>query len=389
MEMIFKYVCLGLDYLFSFLLLGLGQIGHILPRCPAEPVIPDTPGFHMVQELRLGWNLGCSLEAFFTDEDGNAETGLHTETMWGNPATTPAVMETLCAAGFRTVRIPVTWANHMDAAGVIDPAWMARVRAVVDYAYDTGLYVILNMHNDDYYNYIPGLAAEAATTAWYCRTWAQIAAEFADYGERLLFEAMNEPKVVGSALEWQGGLYSERQVLNRLNAAFVTTVRAAGGQNPTRWLLLPTYAASYAPLAMRALRLPEDDRLIVSIHAYYPWEYTEASFGEAAAYTDADKAAVTRMLEDIYRVFIAKGIPVYLGEFGAADKNNSADRARYAADYITQAARYGMACGWWDNGLLPEEEAQGRSFALLNRRDCSWYEPEIVAALTAAASSLF
>ncbi len=385
MAFILKYLCLGLDYLLSFLLLGLGQIGSILPRCPVEPVIPDTPGFRMVQNLHLGWNLGCSLESFFTAEDGTIETGLKTETMWGNPATTKAVMETLYAAGIRTVRIPVTWSNHMDEEGTIDAQWMARVREVVDYAYDTGLYVILNAHNDDWYKYVPSPEAEEATTAWYCRTWEQIAAEFAGYGEKLLFEAINEPKVVGSQLEWDGGLLAERQVINRLHAAFVRTVRASGGNNATRWLLLPTHAASAEPAVMRSLRLPDDDRLIVSIHAYTPWEYTDASHPEDSAYTDAHKKAVTRMLENIYRVFIVRGIPVYLGEFGAADKDNSAERARYAADYITLAAKYGMTCGWWDNGLLPEEEYNGNSFALLNRKDCTWYEPEIMAAMATAA----
>ena len=327
MTMILNYLCLGLDYLLSFILIGLSAVGGILPRCPVKPVIPDTPGFAMVQKLGLGWNLGCSLESMHTYEDGTYETGLKTETMWGNARTTRAVMETLYESGFRTVRIPTAWSNHMDAEGGIDPEWLARVREVVDYAYDTGLYVILNTHNDEFYNYTLDPAKEAATTEWYKNTWRQIAEEFKGYGERLLFEAVNEPRTVGSRLEWNGGLVAERQVLNRLHAAFVETVRASGGNNAERWLLLPTHGASADPVAMRSLCLPKDDKLIVSVHAYVPWEYShvndKASPEKDNAYTKAGQRTVTRTMENIYRAFISKGIPVYLG--------NSARRQRTTA----------------------------------------------------------
>ncbi|MDR1464434.1 MAG: glycoside hydrolase family 5 protein [Oscillospiraceae bacterium] len=382
MSVLLHYLCIGLDYLLSFLLLGIGQAVNLLPRCAGEPVIPDTPGFRIVEEMGPGWNLAGTLESFYEND-----TGVGLETSWGNPVTTQAMLDMVQEMGFTCVRIPVTWGNHfIDGQFTIDPAWMARVQEVVDYAYNIGLYVILNAHNDDYYGYTLDPALEARTVQQYTRIWAQISARFAAYGCRLLFEAINEPKVVDSLLAWNGGTVAQRQVLNRLNAAFVATVRAGDSENKTRWLLLPTHAASYDPLAMRAFRLPEgDDRLIVSIHAYYPWEFAGAGAPDKTGYTAQDKKALDTMLGRIYDTFVRRGIPVYLGEFGCVDKNNLADRLAYAKDYVTIARRYGMFCAWWDNSLLPEEEYNGASFALLNRRALVWYQPELAKAMVDAA----
>jgi len=389
MSFILKYLCLGLDYLLSFILLGLGAVGSVLPRLPVNPVIPDTPAFALAAKMGLGWNLGNSLDSTHTDEDGSMATGLATEIMWGNPYTTREVFVTLYEKGFRTVKLPTAWHNHMDAEGTIDAAWMARVRELVDWAYDLGFYVVLDAHShgDPANPYIPTREAEAASAAWLRSTWAQIAEAFQDYGERLLFQAINKPRVAGSYMEWKGGLLSERHVTNRLNAVFVETVRAAGGYNDRRWLLVPTYIASPDPVAMRSMRVPDDERVIVALSAIAPWQFTDgtAEFQHIKAYDEAFRQELARMMENIYRAFIAKGVPVWLEQFGAADKDNAADRAAYAAHYVTLAAKYGMACAWWDNGNTRAQEYSGNSFALLNRADCAWYFEEIADAMAAAA----
>jgi len=386
MSTIGHYLFLGLDYLLAFVLLGAGSLWGLMPRCgETEPVIPDTPGLAMVRAMGPGWNLGNTLESF---DEGSPErnAGTAAETAWGNPVTTQAMVRMVKDAGFTCVRVPVTWSNHLaDDVFTVDPAWMDRVQEIVDYAYGIGLYVILNMHHDDYIKgYIPDRAHEAQTAAQYTAIWAQIAARFRDYDERLLFEAFNEPRVKDSLLEWAGGTPAQRNVVNRLHAAFVETVRAAGGNNATRWLMLPTYAASREPVTLWGLRLPGDDRLIVSIHAYYPFEFAMDIPG-TAAYGEKERQALEKMLGRVYDYYVKKGVPVYLGEFGAIDKNNLEDRVRYTSDYVEIARRYGMQAAWWDNGLTIEQEYNGASFLLLDRRNLRWAYPEIVEAITGKA----
>jgi len=379
MQTISHYLFLGLDYLLAFVLLGAGYVWNLMPRSgEADPVIPDTPGMRMMQAMGPGWNLGNTLDSF----SAGVTAGLESETSWGNPVTTQAMVQMLQDAGFTCLRVPITWWNHLREDGGIDPAWMDRVQQVVDYGYGIGMYVILNMHHDDDFGgYIPDRAHEAQVTAQYTRMWAQIAARFQGYGERLLFEAFNEPRVPGHLLEWAGGTPSQRDVVNRLNAAFVETVRQSGGNNATRWLVLPTYAASREPVTLWGMKLPADDRLIVTIHAYYPFAFAMDN-PDASTYGDKEKKALEKMLGRIYDYYVKKGVPVYLGEFGAIDKKNTDDRVRYSADYAAIARRYGMQVAWWDNGLTAEEEYNGASFILLDRRNLRWAFPEIVEAIT-------
>ena len=379
MQKILHYLFLGVDYLLAFVLFGAGQLWALAPRLgAAEPVIPDTPGQRMVEQMGPGWNLANTLESFHP----GTQAGLEAETSWGNPVTTPEMLAMVKAAGFTCVRVPATWGNHViDDNYTIDSLWIDRVQEVVDYAYDIGLYVILNAHNDDYFEYVPDKANLDASLAAYTRIWEQIAERFRNYDERLLFEAINEPKVPEDYFAWKGGTPSQQKAVNRLHAAFVETVRASGGGNAARWLLLPIHAASYDPVTMRTLKLPKDDRLIVSIHAYYPWEFTEASQA-ANTYGEKEKKDLAKMLGRIYDCFVKKGVPVYLGEFGAADKNNTEDRVQYTSDYAAIAKRYGMNTAWWDNGLTIEEEFNGASFMLLDRSEMRWVYPEIVKAIT-------
>jgi len=385
--MVGRTLFLALDYLISFVLLGASFVAGQLPRRAREPAVPNTPGMAMVARMGHGWNLANTLDSFMAGSPAGPES----ETSWGNPITTQEIIQTVQDAGFTCLRVPVTWWNHLQADGSVDPAWMDRVQEIVDYGYGIGMYVILNMHHDDDYGgYIPTREREEEVTAQYTRIWAQIAQRFRDYGERLLFEAFNEPRAPGTLLEWAGGTWSQRRVVNRLNAAFVETVRAAGGGNAQRWLLLPTYAASREPVTLWGIKLPKvisplgeltyDDRLIVSIHAYYPFGFAMSN-PEATTYGEKGRKSLDRMLGRIYDRFVKKGVPVYLGEFGAQDKNNTEDRVRYTADYVALAARYGMRCAWWDNGLNIEANDDHEYFVLLDRHSLTWVYPELVAAI--------
>jgi len=371
--------------------IAVWRLGLWLPGHVQNPVIPDTPGFEMVKNLHLGWNLGNTLEAhsrIFTDPNDPAYLEPDKETAWGNPVTTQEIIDMVKAAGFKTLRVPVTWASHLGESPdyIIDEAWLNRVQEVVDYGYSIGMYVIINLHHDEPYWFVPDKKHEEATTAQFTALWRQVSERFKDYDERLLFEAANEPRVIDTLLEWGGGTMSERAVLNRLNAAFVETVRASGGSNAQRWLLIPTYGASYEPVPMRALKLPDDDRLIVSVHAYYPRGFAFDNDLEDNVFTDKVRKGIDKMMGQVYRTFVAKGIPVFMGEFGASAKDNESERAKYAAHYITEAKRCGIACAWWDNGYFKEPHDEiAPTWILLNRWTLQWQYPEIVEAMVRAA----
>lgn len=325
-------------------------------------------------DIRVGWNLGNTLDCY----DVTWKVSSH-ETAWGNPVTTKEMIDTVKEAGFNAVRIPVAWTDHITDDGTIDSAWMDRVQEVVDYSMNNGLYTILNVHHDDYTWLNPTYADEAKVTAKFRKIWEQIAARFKDYDTKLLFEGMNEPRVVGSTYEWSGGTAEEREVINRLHQVFVDTVRASGGNNPARTLIVTTHAASITSGAVEGLVVPDDGNIIVSIHSYAPWKFTTLEFPAEKDFNDAGKSELDKGFDYLYGTFCLKGIPVIIGEFGAENKDNAAERAEYYEYYIQAAAQRGIPCFIWDNG--PED-----SFGLLNRKTCTWYDQAIIDGIMRAAN---
>ncbi len=325
-------------------------------------------------DIRVGWNLGNTLDCY----DITWRVSSH-ETAWGNPVTTKEMIDTVKAAGFNAVRIPVAWTDHITDDGTIDADWMNRVQEVVDYSMDNGLYTILNVHHDDYTWLNPTYADEAEVTAKFRKIWEQISARFKDYDTKLLFEGMNEPRVIGGTYEWSGGTAEERDVINHLHQVFVDTVRASGGNNPARTLIVTTHAASITSGAVEGLAVPDDGNIIVSIHSYAPWKFTTLEFPEEKDFNDAGKSELDKGFDYLYGTFCLKGIPVIIGEFGAENKGNAAERAEYYEYYIQAAAQRGIPCFVWDNG--PED-----SFGLLNRKTCTWYDQAIIDGIMRAAN---
>lgn len=323
-------------------------------------------------DIRAGWCLGNSLDCYDADKTVN-----DFETYWGNPKTTKEMIETVQAKGFNAVRIPVSWTNHISEDGTIDEEWMARVHEVVDYSMDCGMYTIVNVHHDDYTWINPTYADEAAVTEKFVKLWEQIAAEFKDYDTHLLFEGLNEPRVIGSDNEWMGGTPEERDVINHLLQKFVDTVRASGGRNGERTLIVTTHAASITREAVQDLIVPADDNIIVSIHNYAPWKFASLEYPDDKTFDDAGKAELDEQFDFLKTTFIDKGIPVIIGEFGAESKDNNGDRAAWASYYVSAAKQRGIPCFVWDNG--PED-----SYGLLNRKTCTWFEGGIADAITAA-----
>lgn len=332
----------------------------------SENQLSGNSAAQIAASIKVGWNLGNTLDSY---DDTNKAKDL--EIYWGNIHTTKEMIDTVKAKGFNAVRIPVSWENHLDSEDTIAPEWLDRVQEVVDYAMDDNLYVILNMHHDDYMWVHPVYAEEAAVTEKYVRVWEQIAERFRDYDTRLLFEGLNEPRMVGSTNEWTGGTDEERDVINHMLQKFVDTVRTSGGKNADRTLIVTTHAASITDAAVNGLVVPADDNLIVSIHNYAPWQFTTLEFPDVKNFEESDKADLDKQFAMLKSKFIDKGIPVIIGEFGAENKDNTDERAEYYSYYVSAAAKYGIPCFLWDNG--PDD-----SYGLLNRRTNTWYYDEIV-----------
>lgn len=329
----------------------------------------------IVSGMTIGWNLGNTL-----DSTGSwLSNKMDCETAWGNPKTTKAMIDAVKKAGFNTIRIPVSWGDHIDANANIDKQWLDRVQEVVDYAYKNDMYVILNSHHDLSWIKLDA-ANEKNVTKKLKNLWKQIAARFKDYDEKLLFEGLNEPRTIGSSKEWTGGTAAERKVLNSLYQTFVETVRSTGGNNKTRVLILTPYGANSSTETLKDLWLPEDDdRIAVSVHGY--WPYMSAFDGNLSEkkLTDSGKKEIDNNFSNINKVLLSKGVPVIMDEFGSINKSNTEDRIEIAKYYLSVAEKYGVPCVWWDNGVA--EANKSETFGLLNRKTLKWYFPELVEAL--------
>lgn len=348
---------------------SLGSGGSMSAPVQAEentnnaPTGAEVDGFRssaeIVKDIKVGWNLGNTLDSYNT-----GKSGLSTETGWGNLKTTEAMILSVKEAGFNAVRIPVTWGEHMDG-DTIQQDWMARVKEVVDYAYNNGMYVILNMHHDDYIWFTPSEAEYAADSAKLKKIWEQIAREFNSYGDRLLFEGMNEPRTVDSSAEWSGGTEDERKVVNKYEQDFVNTVRASGGNNSARTLVITSYAASAEEKAMTDVVVPNDSHVIVSLHYYAPWKFAD---GQSTTFGDKEKFELDNKFARMKSLFIDNGIPVIIGEFGCVAVADDSTRADYYSYYISAAKSQGIKCFIWDNGLSIGKSAYG----IFNRGALKW-----------------
>jgi endoglucanase len=353
------------------------------PETP-EGITPEIPDGSMtaaqlVANIKLGWNLGNTLDTSDLDWLTNP-TVAKMETAWGNPVTTKANITALKNAGFNAIRIPVSWDKAVDSKYVIRSDWMKRVTEVVDYAVDNDMYIILNTHHDEH-TFKFTAAEKTASLAAFKKIWEQIADNFKNYNEKLIFEGLNEPRTKGSAAEWSGGTPAERTILNEYYSVFVNTVRTSGGNNGKRILMINTYAASGEAQAINDLVLPADTvpyKIIVSIHSYAPYNFAlnkDSPINTWNKNSSSDTSAITGPIDRAYNKFVSRGIPVIIGEFGAMNKNNEEARAQWAEYYIGYAWKKGIKCFWWDNG---DVSGDGELFGLLNRQNNTIFYPYLL-----------
>lgn len=337
-----------------------------------EITIRDISSMDLVADMKIGWNLGNTLDA-------TGGMGLSSEWSWGNPKTSEEMIDAILEAGFNVIRIPVTWEGHFGAAPEykIQEKWLERVKEVVDYAYNKGAYVILNMHHEEWHT--PTEENKEAAATQLAALWTQIAEYFRDYDEHLIFEGLNEPRKKGTSVEWTGDSEGA-SVINHFMQVFVDTVRATGGNNTYRHLMITGYAASSSEKMLKKIEVPDDKKLIVSVHAYIPYNFALNTSGTSSWNIDKDTRDIDTLFETIQELFLSKGTPVIIGEFGAMNKENETERVEWATYYLTKAKEYGVPCVWWDNNAFTGD---GENFGLFNRRTMEFPYKDLLDAMMA------
>ena len=335
-------------------------------KAQVDPGTTDNDATALAKKLGWGWNLGNHFDT------SSGQDGVHPQWgYWDNATPSSALYTTLKSIGASTVRIGVTWGNYQDSQWNIEASYMAEVKQNVEWAEAAGLNVILNLHHDEYWLDIKGAANNANTNTAIKeriqKTWLQIAEAFKDKGDFLIFESFNEVQDGGwgwGANRTDGG--KQYRTLNEWNQLVVNTVRGTGGNNATRWIGVPAYASNPGFATESTFELPDDpaNRVMVSVHFYDPNTFTltpengdgKSEWGHTAAtgkfQSGNNEEHVKEVFQKLQDTFIAKNIPVYIGEYGCVQHTH--DRSNkfreYYLEYVCRAAHtYNMPCIIWDN----------------------------------------
>lgn len=339
----------------------------------------------LVEDMTFGWNLGNTLDVCQADRDGDGKINEHVEagekvdeTLWGNPKATKDLFTSLKKNGVNAVRIPVTWRDHMDSNGNIDREWMDRVQQVVDYAYSQGMYVIINVHHDG--------GGDPKFGAWiieesqkdyntflkkYKNIWKQIAERFKNYSDYLIFESMNE---VGFDTLYNKNKADAYNLINKINQDFVDIIRATGGNNAKRHLLIAGYYTDIERTCDSLYKMPDDKagRCILSVHYYTPWDFCTCDIKHTWG-TNSEVRQMETLIGKMKKNFVDKGIPVIIGEYAASGSDLSS--CIFFIEKLNKlCSDYGIATFIWDSG------------SQVNRKTYKWRTPQYLEALKRATS---
>lgn len=339
----------------------------------------------LVEDMTFGWNLGNTLDVCQADRDGDGKINEHVEagekvdeTLWGNPKATQELFTSLKKNGVNAVRIPVTWRDHMDSNGNIDREWMDRVQQVVDYAYSQGMYVIINVHHDG--------GGDPKFGAWiieesqkdyntflkkYKNIWKQIAERFKNYSDYLIFESMNE---VGFDTLYNKNKADAYNLINKINQDFVDIIRATGGNNAKRHLLIAGYYTDIERTCDSLYKMPDDKagRCILSVHYYTPWDFCTCDRKHTWG-TNSEVRQMETLIGKMKKNFVDKGIPVIIGEYAASGSDLSS--CIFFIEKLNKlCSDYGIATFIWDSG------------SQVNRKTYKWRTPQYLEALKRATS---
>jgi aryl-phospho-beta-D-glucosidase BglC (GH1 family) len=322
------------------------------------------PGDAMAQvaAMQPGWNLGNTLDSTGADE-----------TSWGNPRVTEALLDNVKAQGFKSIRIPVTWGQHQGPAPgyLIEAAYLARVKEVVGWALADGFHVMINIHHDSWQwiNTMP--SDRTGVLARYNAIWTQLATAFKDSPAQLVFESVNEPQFTGSSGDAQNA-----QLLHELNASFRDIVRRSGGNNASRLLVLPTLHTSSDQARLDELTASlttfNDPNIAATVHYYGYWPFSVNVAGGTHFDATAQKDLVDSF-DRVHTTFIARGIPVILGEYGLLgfDRHTGTieqgEKLKFFEYFGHYARTKKITTMLWDNGQH------------LGRTSFQWSDPELIA----------
>lgn len=359
----------------------------------------DLNQSQIVEAMGPGWNLGNQLESV-TDN-------VPEETNWGNPVITEKLIQSVKAAGFKSIRIPVSYFAKIDDDKdyTIDSKWLDRVQEVVNYCIKNDLYAVINIHGDGYNTIDGGWLLcngknQTEIKKKYKKVWKQIAERFKNYDEHLLFESMNE-EFDGSYSEPNKEYY---QNINDYNQIFVDTVRKTGDNNTKRWLIIPGWNTNIDYTAGDyGFKLPtdqyrdksidkEEQRIMISVHYYSPWDFCGGEncvitqWGNEAddpskTSTTCDETYMKNQLNLMKTTFADKGYPVFIGEYGSINKTsydseNEYYRAYFARKLCQLSRKNGCIPMYWDNGYNGVH-----GFGLFDRTTCEITQPVIIDAI--------
>lgn len=386
-------------------LIGTVVAGSFTAPFSVQAAKKDTTSFEdlnqsqIVEAMGPGWNLGNQLESV-TDN-------VPEETDWGNPVITEKLIQSVKAAGFKSIRIPVSYFAKIDDDKdyTIDSKWLDRVQEVVDYCIKNDLYAVINIHGDGYNTIDGGWLLcngknQTEIKKKYKKVWKQIAERFKNYDEHLLFESMNE-EFDGSYSEPNKEYY---QNINDYNQIFVDTVRKTGDNNTKRWLIIPGWNTNIDyTTGDYGFKLPtdqyrdksidkEEQRIMISVHYYSPWDFCGwencviTQWGNEAddpskTSTTCDETYMKNQLNLMKTTFADKGYPVFIGEYGSIDKTsydseNEYYRAYFARKLCQLSRKNGCIPMYWDNGYNGVH-----GFGLFDRTTCEVTQPVIIDAI--------
>ena len=364
----------------------------------------SVQGQTVINQMGFGWNLGNTFDAY--DEKFLPNQGLNSEECWGNPKTTEAMIDGLVKIGFKTIRIPVTWHNHLvDDKYTVDPDWTKRVKTVVDTCLSKGLYVILNTHHDQADNgfsygrgYYPNRNNREESEKFLLNIWSQIAQAFNNgYDHHLIFEPLNEPRLRGDSHEWwyaagDGNCEEGIQIVNEFNSLVHTVIRTSGGNNAKRFILFTSCAAAYGYVVSNGFQIPDDSkynsakRVLVSVHMYTPYDFAMNPDMSKTQFNDAYRNELAQNIKTLHDKFVSQGIYVIVGEMGCINKNNLDQRINWAKYFVSEGRSQGLACIVWDNGNWDNSKSAEETFGLYHRSQGTWEPEELVKAYISAAN---
>lgn len=296
-----------------------------------------------IEDLNIGWTLGNSLDC---DTEKSGLTIEEYETAWNNPKTTKEMIKKIKEQGFNTIMIPVTWFNHLDSENNIDKEWLIRVKEIVDYAMELDMYVILNTHHDDKRLNLEKNEEEFQITIdKYKKIWEQIANTFKDYEYNLIFETLNEPRVVINGEDiWHPTNELVYKNLNNLSNELLKSIRSTGGKNTERYVIIPTYGTLITSEALDNLELPTDKNIAISVHGYIIYEYCS---DPTVIFNDDIKESIRYQIQLVSKFSKNNNVPVIITELGCVEKN---DREEWIKNIFSNAAMRNIPLIWWDDG---------------------------------------